>query len=225
MSDTLHAMARPNGATVRTRPVGDTKLARRLRGLDEGGGTSDPLTAFKLARRTFLAGQRVDIQGLVAELGVDRATLFRWAGNRDQLLAEVIWSLAEPTFRRAATEATGTGRERIVDALSRFVRAVTEAEFFAAYIRREPQRALRLLTTKAAEFQYRLVGEIENLLAEEKESSGLRYPLPIHDLAYVITRIAESYVYSDLITGETPDPNKAEAAFSALLGIGPGEHI
>jgi AcrR family transcriptional regulator len=184
----------------------------------------DALTAFTLARRTFVTGEKVDMQDLLAVLGVDRATLFRWVGNRDQLLAEVIWSLAEPTFHGAVADARGSGPERIVDALSRFVRAVIEAEFFAAYIRREPQRALRLLTTKAAEFQHRLVGEIENLLAEEKAASGLSYPLPIHDLAYVITRIAESYVYADLITGDTPDPDKAEAAFRALLGIGPGEH-
>lgn len=164
------------------------------------------------------------MQDLLAELRVDRATLFRWVGNRDQLLAEVIWSLAEPTFHRGVAEATGAGPARVVDVMSRFVRAVTEAEFFGAYLRREPQRALRLLTTRATEFQHRLVAEVETLLTREKAASGGSYPLPIHDLAYVITRIAESYVYADLITGETPDADKAQAAFSALLGIGPGEH-
>lgn len=183
----------------------------------------DALTAFKLARRTFLAGEKVDMQHLLAELGVDRATLFRWVGNRDQPLSEVIWSVAEPTFRRVVAEADGTGPERIVDVISRFVRAITESASFVAYLRREPQRGLRLLTTKTTGFQHRMVAEVEALLAREKAASGLRYPLPMHDLAYVITRIAESYVYADLITGETPDPDKAAAALTALLGIGPGE--
>lgn len=208
---------------MRRRDPGGTKLSRQLRGAAPSP-KPDALTAFKLARRTFLAGKKVDMQDLLTELRVDRATLFRWVGNRDQLLAEVIWSLAEPTLRRGAAEAEGTGLTRVVDAISRFVRAVTGAGFFAAYIRREPQRALRLLTTKATEFQHRLVAELETLLAEEKAASGVSYPLPIHDLAYVITRIAESYIYADLITGETPDADKAEAALTALLGIGPGEH-
>lgn len=217
-------MCRPNGVVPARRAEGDgTKLSRQLRGADPRP-KPDALTAFKLARRTFLAGKKVDMQDLLAELGVDRTTLFRWVGNRDQLLSEVIWSLAESTFRQAVTEAAGTGPERIVDALSRFVRAVIEADFFSAYLRREPQRGLRLLTTKTTEFQHRLVAEIETLLLQEKSAHGLSYPLPMHDLAFVITRIAESYVYADLITGETPNADKAEAALSALLGIGPGEH-
>lgn len=201
---------------------GGTKLSRQLHGA-EASAKPDALTAFKLARRTFLAGQKVDMQGLLAELGVDRATLFRWVGNRDQLLGEVIWSVSEPTFHRAVAEAEGTGPYRIVDAMYRAVRAITEAEFFVTYVRREPQRALRLLTTRATEVQHRLVAEIETLLAEEKAATGLTYPLPVHDLAYVIVRIAESYIYADVITGETPDPDKAKDAFRALLGIGPGE--
>ncbi|GAA5113149.1 QsdR family transcriptional regulator [Haloechinothrix salitolerans] len=215
-------MVGPNGAKLERSGSGEgTQLSRQLR---DATPKPDALTAFKLARRTFLAGEKVDMQHLLAELRVDRATLFRWVGNRDQLLAEVIWSLTEPTFHRAVAEANGTGPERIVDAITRFVRAVIDADFFVAYMRREQRRALRLLTTRATQFQHRLVAEIETFLAQEKAASGLSYPLPIHDLAYVITRIAESYVYADLITGEVPDADRAEAAFSALLGIGPGEH-
>lgn len=217
-------MIGPNGARLEQQDSGSgTKLSRQLRST-EPSPKPDALTAFKLARRTFLAGEKVDMQHLLTELRVDRATLFRWVGNRDQLLAEVIWSLAEPTFHGAVAEADGSGPERIVDAMTRFVRAVIAADFFVAYMRREQQRALRLLTTRATEFQQRLVAALEALLAQEKAASGLSYPLPIHDLAYVITRIAESYIYADLITGETPDADKAKAAFSALLGIGPGEH-
>ena len=37
------------------------------------------------------------------------------------------------------------------------------------------------------------------------------------DLAYVITRIAESFIYTDLITGEPPAPEKAEVTIATLL--------
>jgi AcrR family transcriptional regulator len=192
-----------------------TKLARCLRGLDSP--SAGPISAFRLARQAMLAGQRIDMKDLAAELGVDRATLFRWVGNRDQLLAEVIWSTAEPTWRRAVERAPGAGPDRVVAAFDRFVREVIAAEFFGAYLRREPERALRLLTTKASGFQHRLVAEFERLLRHEQETRKMRLPLPAQDLAYLMVRIAESFIYSDLITGETPDATKATDAIRVLL--------
>ena len=193
-----------------------TKLARCLLGVDSP--SEGPMSAFHLARRAMLAGQRVDMKDLAAQLGVDRATLFRWVGNRDQLLAEVIWSTAEPTWRHAIERAPRAGAGRVVAAYDRFVRDVIAAEFFAVYLRREPERALRLLTTKASGFQHRLVAEFERLLRQEQESRNMRLSLPAADLAYLMVRIAESFVYSDLITGETPDATKATDAIRVLLG-------
>ncbi|NED58050.1 hypothetical protein G3I24_45065, partial [Micromonospora aurantiaca] len=37
--------------------------------------------AIGLARAKFMAGERLDMQGLAGELGIDRTTLFRWVGN------------------------------------------------------------------------------------------------------------------------------------------------
>jgi hypothetical protein len=109
----------------------------------------------------------------------------------------------------------------VVDALTRFINDVIGSEPFRIYLRRERDRALRLLTTKASGFQQRIVDAFQQLLVEEQQVSGLRYPLPTHDLAYVITRIAESFIYSDLIVNETPDATKAAAAIGALLGANP----
>ncbi|WP_203338303.1 QsdR family transcriptional regulator [Nocardioides limicola] len=203
-------------------PVGsETRLARRLRGLDVG--RTDPLPAFKEARRIFIAGEKLDMHELAATLRIDRATLFRWVGNRDQLLAEVIWSATEPTIHRAISEARGTGAERIADALTRWVAAVQESPFFQAFLRREGERGLRLLTTTASGFQDRLILEMEQLLVAEKKASGISYPLPIPDLAFALARIAEAYIYADIVVGETPNAARAGYVIKTLLGIGPGE--
>lgn len=53
------------------------------------------LRAFRAARRVVIAGERLDMGKLAARLGVDRTTLFRWVGNRDQLMAEVTWDVTE----------------------------------------------------------------------------------------------------------------------------------
>src|ERR671910_714899 len=61
----------------------------------------DALRAFEAARETFIAARRIDMGSLAASLGVERTSLFRWVGNRDALLSEVLWSLAVPTLVQA----------------------------------------------------------------------------------------------------------------------------
>ncbi len=155
---------------------------------------------------------------LAAEVGIDRATLFRWVGNREQLLSEVIWSVCTPTWQRALDETGGAGAERVVGVFTAFASEVIASEFFRAYLRRERDRALKLLTTRAGIHQARVTALFEELLAVEQRSSRLHLPLPSHDMAYVMVRVAESFIYSDLIVGEEPDAAKAGAVIAALLG-------
>lgn len=177
----------------------------------------DAERAFRLARRRFLAGERIDMGRLAGELGVDRTSLFRWVGNRDALLAEVLWSLAVPTLDHVDATATGAGADRVLEVLSRFVTALIENVAFRGFLDREPARALRLLTTRASPVHRRLVASIETMLTEETERGRMHPVLPTHDLASVLVRIAESFAYADLIAGETPDAARAEAAFALVL--------
>jgi AcrR family transcriptional regulator len=183
----------------------------------EADSRPDAVTAFRMARHAFIAGQLLHIQALAADLGVDRTTLFRWVGNRDQLLAEVLSSLGARTFTDAVARANGSGPERVADVLGMFVQALIDAPYFRAYLRRETERALRLLTTKASVVQHRMVDLVERLLREEQDRGTLPHPLPLPDLAYLIMRISESFIYTDLITGDSPDAGKARTAIAALL--------
>lgn len=160
------------------------------------------------------------MQELASELGVNRATLFRWVGSRDDLLAEILWSLAEPTLSMAVDGAPGHGATRIVSIMDRFATMLDEADYFREFLRREPERALRILTTRASTVQQRLVDAVETLVGEEITRGHLHSPLPSHDLAYLIVRIVESFLYADIITNEQPDITKAQQAISALLGGG-----
>lgn len=178
----------------------------------------DAATAMRIARRTWMRCERVDMQTIAAELGVDRTTLYRWLGNRDEALGKVMWSLAEPTYRNALAGMTKTGPLGIAQVMGRFTEANINAESLKAFLRREPERALRLLTTKASILQREVLGVVEQLLKQEQDRGNLSHPMPLHDLAYLIVRIMESFIYTDLITGEPPDAGKAETAIAALLG-------
>lgn len=184
--------------------------------------TSDSaLRAFREARHTFIAGSRIDMGALAASLGVDRTSLFRWVGNRDRLHSEILWSLAVPTLdgaARAADAAGAVGAARVVDVLDRFTADLIEAPYFRSFLTREPARALRLLTTTDSDVQSRFVGRVTALI-EHEQSSGTFDPGPLsaEELARLLVRISESFTYAEFISGETPNPERARAAFEYVL--------
>ena len=78
-----------------------------------------------------------------------------------------------------------------------------------------------LLTTRAGVYQSPMTELFEALLTAEERCSRMQLPLPARDLAYVLVRIAESFIYSDLIIGEKPDAAKAAAVIATLLKASP----
>lgn len=177
----------------------------------------DAARAFRSARHRFLAGERIDMGALAAELGVDRTSLFRWVGNRDALLAEVLWSLAVPTFDAAEGAVDAVGADRVEQVLTRVVGDLIAADYFRDWITREPGRALRILTTRSSPVQRRFVAITERLLREELDAGRMATPLPVHDLAYVLVRVVESFTYADVIAGEPPSAERAAAALALVL--------
>jgi hypothetical protein len=198
-------------------------LADRLRAAtpDDDAARPDALRAFRTARHRFISGERIDMGRLATELGVDRTSLFRWVGNRDQLLSEVLWSLAVPTLDAADQAVTATGAQRIVGVLSHFVDDLIAAPYFRVFLNREPSRALRLLTTTDSDVQRRYVA-VMTLLVDEEHAAGRFDPAPLsaRELASLLVRISESFTYADLITGEPPDADRARVAFEYVLRTG-----
>jgi AcrR family transcriptional regulator len=210
-----------------------------------GTATARPtaLDVFRLARRTFLAGERVDMQALARALNVDRATVYRWVGSRDQLLTEILWSLIDPTIadlRKAHCRAgqpsapgqsapgqsapgqSAPGQSAAAAVITGAIRAVIANPGMQCFLDREGDLALRLLTTKASDFQARLVALIAGLVSDEASAGRLAAAIPLDDLPYVLVRIMESYIYLGLITGEHPDPDRAARVINALL---PGQLV
>ncbi|MGD9527880.1 QsdR family transcriptional regulator [Pseudonocardia sp.] len=180
-------------------------------------GGPDAAVAFRMARRRFLAGERLDMQELAASLGVDRSTLFRWVGNRDQLLVAVLTSLADPTLSDIVATVRGSGGRRVARIAGRYAEALIGAPYYRSFLQRETERALRLITTRASPLQQHVVDVFAGLVEQERLRGGFVHDLDTRDLAYVIVRVIESFVYADLIAGERPDAAKVEAAIAAIL--------
>jgi AcrR family transcriptional regulator len=175
------------------------------------------LDAFRLARRRFQAAERIDMSALAEELGVNRVTLYRWVGSREQLLVEVVWSLGESTLRRIEAQVEDRGGERVVQIVVRFLDAVISNPGMQRWLAEEGEFAMRLLTRRQTDFQPRLIDAMHRLLVEETASGALDLPVDLREVAYVIVRLIESYTYLDLITGERPEARRAEPILRLLL--------
>ena len=173
--------------------------------------------AIKLARKRFLAAERIDMSALADELGVNRVTLYRWVGSRDQLLVEIIWSLGSRTLENADARVKAKGGERIVQTITGFLDDVISNAGMRRWLAEEGELAMRLLTRRDTGFQTRLIDAVHTLLQEEADAGRLDLPVDLEEVAYVIVRLIESYTYLDLIRGEEPDAKRAEPVLRMLL--------
>lgn len=176
-----------------------------------------PRDAFRLARSTWRTGERLDMSALARELGVNRATLYRWCGSREQLLVEVVWNLTNHQLNDADAVVDETGAERVIQIVALFIERTIAHKGMQAWLANEAEFAMRLLTRYDAGFQPRLVAWLEHLVVEETDAGRLDLPADVHEVAYVLEQLIESYVYIYPIAGETPKARRAEPILRMLL--------
>lgn len=175
--------------------------------------------ALRSGRRRFLAPERIDMGVIADELGVNRVTLYRWFGSRDDFIVEVVWSLALRTFDYVEAKVDAKGAERVVAVITGFLDTIINNAGVQRWLGEDGEHAMRLLTGRSTSFQRRLIEAVQGVLEEEADASRLELPIDLHELAYVIVRLIESYTYLDLITGERPDAQRAEPILRMLLRV------
>ena len=192
-----------------------TALERQLNGDVSSGPT--PIDALRVARHHFLKPQRVDMGEVADELGISRATLYRWVGNRDQLLGEVMWSMAAMGFETLRRTATGDGVDWFMHIYKGFGDLIVEHEPIRYFVENEPECALRVMASKHTPHQERVIDAYKRALEEAERDHGLVLKLDAETLAFVLVRIGESYLWAELITGQKLDREKAHDVARALL--------
>lgn len=209
-------MARRAAASGRRSTPGSTALERALDGADDRGPS--PLDAFRLARRAWFRDSDIDMAALAQELGTSRATLYRWVGNKERLLAEVLWSVTAAAFEAAKRDA---GRRRgvnyVATVVDRFLRRAHGEPTLRRFVSRDPEYALRILTSGNGGVAPRLRQAVQELLEAEIAAARIESPLDPSTLAYVLVRIGESFVYSSVIAGTETDPSQTTEVIRLLL--------
>lgn len=195
---------------------GPTRLSLAL--ADEASQSkATPVDVFKLARQWWLEGRRLNLGALADEVGVSRATIFRWVGNRDLLLAEILWSMYSQTLEAALKEASGSGIDYLVDVYRCFGEVAVSFEPLRRFLLQDPQYALRVLTSDATDYHNRIVAAWKGLMDEQIERGELNPQVDTQTLAELVVRINEGCVYGDMIAGREPAIESACIAFRLLL--------
>jgi AcrR family transcriptional regulator len=178
--------------------------------------------ALAVGRRAFLSGERVDMQAIAAQLKVGRTTLYRWTGDRDQLLAEVIARLAEQTMVLSVESAAGTGAAKVVAVARRFMELTTTFGPLLRFLEQEPETALRLLMSTRGPVAQRIAAGIARAIETEREDDPtVGGTAPADALGDVLTQIGMAFCWGNVVAGADPDYDSAEAAMRVLLGQQP----
>ena len=175
-----------------------------------------PADALEAASRHYLAGEPIDMSALATELGVGRATLYRWVGSREQLLGMVLAEMTERTYRTAVRGVDGEGPRRIITVLDRFMRAVVNAVPLKAFTEREPRLFVRL-ATMTGPIEARAIALLTAELEGEIERGAMRAPLPTRTLAQAIVRICDSFMYAHYLGASRPEIETALEVIELLL--------
>jgi hypothetical protein len=210
---------RPKPPRAAAQRAADPHDATRLaRALHRGEATRvTPLDLYALARRDWLAGERIDIGALAARLKIGRATAFRWVGSRDLLLSEILWSLCDELMTATAARVRGRGAQRVAAICESAIRALVAFEPLRRFVRSDPEYAVRLLTSKLGPVQGRAIERVRALLEYETDRGALTPPLALDTLAYLIVRLCESFVYAEATSDQQVDIADAGLAIELLL--------
>jgi AcrR family transcriptional regulator len=179
-----------------------------------------PRDAFDLARTTFLANERVDMQTLAAELGIARATLHRWVQTRENLLDHVLGELAAEFFESSRAQATGNPDDVIAETARIIVAATAQFDPVRGFVEREPELALRLLLGERFSVRRNLLGGMQHLIAEvlPEEAEELR------GFAEIVVQVGLALAWPTLVAGDEPSGEQiARVARALLAGARAGE--
>ena len=190
---------------------------RRLAAGEEPAPTT-PAAAFGLARRRFLAGERLDMRALAEELNVSRQTLYRWTGPREELLADILFALSDASFEQAMRETTElAGTERLLAVFRHHVTAIVSSRPLQAFLRRETHTALRILTARHGSVNARTVRRLAALYRAEQAVGRFTPRADIDTLAFAVVCLTESFIYNDASAAVEPEVERAAAVVALLL--------
>jgi AcrR family transcriptional regulator len=171
-------------------------------------------------------GVRLDTRTLAAEVGISRSTLFRRVGNREDLMGDALWYMADRTMSTAVRDweaAHGAavrdpeGELRCLAVMRQYREAIATNDGFRRLLDDEPTVAIRVLTDPYGRVQPRVMTTHAELLRRDVEDGGFVPAVSLDSLCYAIVRLGEAFLYSDVLASRAPDLAAASTLLAALV--------
>jgi AcrR family transcriptional regulator len=171
------------------------------------------------ARAQFLAGERVDLTIVARDLGLGRATIYRWFGSRERLVSEVIANESEILINRHRREVRRRGGRGLLEVFDRINRSLARSMPLRRFVEQEGAAALRLLTSSTGAVQCRGVALITAMIEAEVTAGRYEPTADPETLAYAIAKLCEAFLYNDAAFGIRGDHERLREVEAALLGV------
>ena len=179
-------------------------------GVSEKVRREDAVTA---AREHYLKCQRIDMQSLASELGIGRTTLYRWGGDRDKLISEMLSDMVVEVIRTAIEDAEGSGLERILDGMRRFMVTTSGFAPLRHLIQTEPELGLRVMLAPGSGVSTAITSELTAELEKTRPAWSGEYAA---ELADVLTQIGMAYEWGNIAVRSEPEIDRAIRAMEIL---------
>lgn len=167
--------------------------------------------------RLFASTGGLDMEALALASNVSRATLYRVVGSRDRVLGDILWRQGSRVLSRIACETEGRGVDRLVEISRRFHATLRSYPPLLSFLRADPGTAFRVLLTPEARVHSRFVEQWRTLLQGAVDAGEVELPMDVDDAAFVLVRLGESLLYSDLFGDREPDLDLLPRVQRALL--------
>lgn len=181
---------------------------------------SEPVTAdaaLDAARGHFEAGRRVEMGALAAELGVNRATLYRWIGSRNALLGVLVWEWMARGLRGAGRRADAdgvVGVARLAELLIGLFAGANVNSPIRSFVEAEPAAAMRVMTTGAVHEQ--LIEHFAGVIDEERSAGTITPRYPSRQIAGLVVKTGEAVFWFDVASGRGVDEENLLVLLDAL---------
>jgi AcrR family transcriptional regulator len=171
-----------------------------------------PADALELGRAMFLRHERVDLRRIAQELGVGRTTIYRWVGDREQLLGEIMGELNERAWQASRSESGGEGLPGLRDTVDRFAALTTGFGPAVHFARTETAMAIRVLMNPEGRVRRDMVERIAEELAAHADPDAYA-----PETADVLVELSIALVWTPIAIGREPDLDRLRRLLNALV--------
>jgi AcrR family transcriptional regulator len=196
--------------------AGSTQEEAPAEGATPSFRKASPEDAIDLARARFLEGERIEMRTLAQDLGIGRTTLYRWVGEREELIEEVFAGLVVEWFEVVETQTSGTGKDHLIDIFTRFLDIASASSPLSDFASREPALTMRLLLDRRGKVATQSKVLISSLVAEHLPEREV--PENIIDAIEMSTA---ALVWANIAAEREPDIQGAISLTETLIDVCP----